>query len=121
MLTVKRKLIILLCVLVLFSGLFLLGGAALILRRPAMPSAWQLLRLGMARSEVLSIVGSDTPDARGIKGFESTGMDVSMAAMPSNWSIFLCYDTSERLISADARFINRVTGLLSTEEFSVFP
>lgn len=89
--------------------------------RSAMPAAWLNLRPGMARSQVLSIVGANTFDAREIKGFESAGVNSSMAGMAANWTIFLRYDEADQLTEASAEFINRDCGLFSIPQHSILP
>ena len=74
----------------------------------------------MARSDVLSIIGTDTFDARSVKGCEIAGVETSMAGMSSSWVIFLRYDPSDRLTAADAAFTNNVTSIFSLDEHSVF-
>ncbi len=111
----KRKLSI-----VAAAVTFLLVGSALLLRRPPMPAVWHQLHPGMSRLGVLSIVGSDTFDMRHHKGFETVMIETSMAGCAAYWQVFLRYDAFERLVSADARFVDRSCGLFSTSEKSVF-
>ena len=92
-------------------GLLAAGPAADLVRRPAPPSEWATLRVGMPREAVLARLRDPVVDLRDLKGFELATRVTEQSGYPTYWQLLLYYDDAGPLARATVRFTNPAVGL----------
>lgn len=96
--------------------LIVLGIWAVAALRPAMPAEWNRIQVGMPRAQVLAILHDEVHDLRKIKGFDSTGREVTMLGVPSYWLLLITYGEADKVVSAEAFFTCKPFGVMNTRK-----
>jgi hypothetical protein len=107
-------------ILVPLVAVLLLAAVGVPACRPAMPTAWRSLRLGMSQREVESALAGTTQEMIGGGGAETYQHRSSLLGTRCEWLLTVRYDTGipnygAKVVGASARFVHPGCLLLNTK------